>query len=336
MRVSVMRHLEVAVMRQKIYSLIKGARNVALLPHKDIDGDALASCLALKSFIEQTGGEARILAEGEIPSNLLFLGGGYDLIEQCGEIPDFDVAVALDCGSRDRLGDREHIFINAGVKIVIDHHATNKGFGDYFVVSPESSATCELIYEFFEKFGVKLTKEAADFLYTGIVTDTGGFRYSNTTQKTLETAAKLLKSGADSEKICMNIFETKRLSQLRIEGAAIEGARFFHGGKTVVSYISQEIIDSCGANESDTSGISSVLKSIDGVSAAVSLKDSEGRIRVSMRSDDKVDSAAVCASLGGGGHIRAAGATLYVSAEEAEEKIVSLIGEFYERDNQRI
>ena len=320
-------------MFEKIYEKLRSARNIALLPHENIDGDALASCLALKSFIETVGGNAMIVAEGDIPANLKFLGDDYVLFSADISLPEFDTAVAVDCGNIDRFENRADIFEKAETKIVIDHHETNNGFGDFYIVSPDSAATCEIIYDFFEKFGVPISDEAAKFLYTGIVTDTGGFRFSNTTPRTFEIASNLVKTGVDFVRICSNVFESKRIQQLKIEAATIEKAEFYHSGRTVITYITQEMIDKIGATDGDMNNVSSILRSIEGVSTAVSLKDKNGTIKISMRSDENVNVADICALLGGGGHARAAGATSTLGADEIKAKIVPVIGELYERNH---
>lgn len=320
-------------MLDRIYNVFKEAHKIALLPHENIDGDALASCLALKSFITAIGGDAMVVAEGDIPSNLKFLGDDYVIFNTGDKLPEFDVAVAVDCGSTDRFEKRAHIFNEAKIKIVIDHHETNHGFGDLFIVSPESASTCEIIYSFFEKFNVPISEEVAKFLYTGIVTDTGGFRFSNTTPKTFEIASNLIKTGVNFSKICSNVFESKRIQQLKIEAAAIENAVFCHSGRTVITYVTQEMIDKIGATDGDMNNISSILRSIEGVSAAASLKDKNGVIKISMRSDESVNVADVCAIFGGGGHARAAGATSDLTAEQIKEKIISVIGELYGRNS---
>ena len=129
-------------MYKKIFEKFKSAGSIVLLPHENIDGDALSSCLALKYFIEKAGGNAMIVADGEIPSNLSFLGNDYVLYSDDIKLPEFDTAVAVDCASMDRFKKRAHIFKNAETKIVIDHHKTNSGFGDYSIVLPESASTC--------------------------------------------------------------------------------------------------------------------------------------------------------------------------------------------------
>ena len=320
-------------MFEKIYEKFRSARKIALLPHENIDGDALASCLALKNFIESVGGSAVIVVEGDIPSNLKFLDGDYIIYSPDAALPDFDTAVAVDCGNTDRFENRAYIFERAETKIVIDHHETNHGFGDLFIVSPDSAATCEIIYDFFEKFGVPISDETAKFLYTGIVTDTGCFRFSNTTPRTFQIALNLVKTGVDSAQICSNVFESKRIQQLKIEAAAIEKAVFYHSGRTVISYITQEMIDKTGATDGDMNNISSILRSIDGVSTAVALKDKNGTVKISMRSDESVNVADLCALFGGGGHACAAGATSTLGADEITAKIVPVIGELYERNN---
>lgn len=323
--------------RDSLNTIIREFENVktcALLTHINMDGDTLCSCLALKEFFKMRGVVADVLVEDEVPNNLKFLDGDIKTFVKEQNYPQYDLAIAVDCGSQDRLGEREEIFTTAKKSMVIDHHVSNKGFGDFCYVEPDASAVCEIIYKLFIIMEIPRIKYLSRLLFVGILTDTGGFRYSNTTPKTMRVAADLLTMGIDNALICSKVFDTKTLSELKIEALAVDKTEFYHQGKTAIAYITKELIDETGTSESEMSTLSSVLRSIEGVNTSAVLKDHNGALKVSMRSKDIVDVAEICAEIGGGGHARAAGATINdMSAEDVITFLTKRIGEAYERHN---
>ena len=314
------------------FKLFKENKKIALLPHENIDGDALCSCFALSELAKAAGSSADTIIEDDIPSNLLFLGGSFIRMNDNFK-GEYDCAIAVDCGDDKRLGTRRGIFEGARVRALIDHHVTNKGFGDVRLIRPEAAATCEIILDVFEDNGIEITDRAATYILGGILTDTGGFRYSNTTSKTLAAASRLMEYGTDMSYLCHELLETVSLSRLRLESAAVDNAKFFSGGRTVVTYISEEMLKSSGATDDDTSSISSKLKNIIGVKTAAAIKRHGDCFKISMRTDGTKSAAAICAKFGGGGHERAAGFTSYEKdINVLTDLILEEIGE-YERDS---
>lgn len=313
-----------------ILDLIKNGERIVILPHDNIDGDAFCSAHALKILIENFGKSAVVLSESKVARGLDFMPFECEIIE-CGKEYGFDTAIAIDCADIERLGERKSVFEGAKHKGVIDHHKTNKGYGDVNLVCPEASAACEVMYNLFTNFDIPLMKDAATLIYCGIVTDTGGFRYSNTTPETLMAAANLLKMGANAESVMTNIFEKKPRSQFSIEAEAFKNTKFFHDGKTAICVITKEMQEKFGASDEDLSNISSQLRCIEGVIVSATIKEKDGVFRLSLRSKDFVDVAEICGHFGGGGHIRAAGATSPLELNETEKELIRLIGESYER-----
>ena len=313
---------------KSLLAALKKAENAVILPHKSADGDAISASLALGMLLKRWGIPFVICPEEPVRGVLAFLGGAFSLSGD--EKPAYHTAIAVDCGDSLRLGDRLPLFEGAKVKLVIDHHKTNEGFGDIAVIDPKAAATAEIIAELYslaeEPFG-----EAATPLYTGLVTDTGGFRFSNTTPKTLRTAAKLIEEGADSAKICLEIFEQNPLEKIRLEAAVMHDMTICHEGKTAVATVTEALLSETGASDEDTSHISGLLRGIRGVETGVLLREKDGQIKISMRTNTCFDAAAFCKTLGGGGHARAAGATVEGSLSEWKEKIIKLIGEAYGR-----
>ena len=318
----------------RIVKKFESIKTCALLTHISMDGDTLCSCLALKELLVSKGILADVIVEDEIPDNLKFLNPDVISFSAKSSYPVYDLVIALDCASKDRLGERNSIFSSAQSRLVIDHHVSNTGFGDYCYLEPDASSVCEIIFKLYKFMGTNISITAAEYIYTGIVTDTGSFKYSNTTSDTMQCAGELINLGVDNAYICDEALDTKTLAELRIQALAVENTIFFHSGKTALVYITQEMIDKTGAKEGDMSGISSVLRSIVGVTTAAILKDSDNSIKISMRSLGTVDVAKVCSALGGGGHVRAAGATVYdMSAKEIINYLEKKIGAAYGRSD---
>lgn len=311
-----------------LLSALKKAENAVILPHKSADGDAIASCMALGKLLLRWGIPYTICLEEPVRSDLAFLGGDFAVLGDRLPVPH--TAIAVDCGDAARLGERLPLFEGAKVKIVIDHHVTNAGFGDVCVVDPSAAATAEIIAGLFDLAGEPF-EDAASPLYTGLVTDTGGFRFSNTTPKTLRVAAQLMEAGAESRKICLAVFEENPLEKIRLEAAVMHEMTICHNGKTAVATVTEALLSETGASDEDTSHISGLLRGIRGVETGVLLREKDGQIKISMRTSQVFDAAAFCKTLGGGGHARAAGATVEGDISEWKEEIIKRIGEAYGR-----
>ena len=311
-----------------ILEKLKEAENAVILPHVHADGDAVATSLALGKLLEAWDIPYTIYLEEPVGEELAFLGGHFSFPGD--ECPAVHTAIAVDCGDAARLGEREKIFDRAITKLVIDHHATNGGFGDVCFVNAKAAATAEIIAELFEMAGVSV-KNAATYLYAGLVTDTGGFRFSNTTPKTHRIAAALMEAGADSAEVCRAVFEENRLEKMRLEAAVMRDMTVEHDGKTVIATVSEAQLRDYGAQDEDTGHLSGVLRSIRGVEAGVLIKERQGEIKISMRTNRYLDAAEICKALGGGGHARAAGVSVTGTISEWKKKMTEIIGEAYGR-----
>ena len=274
-----------------IMTALKDARRVAVLPHTGIDADALCSAMAICAIVEHYGGTALIFSEDALPRSLEFIGGEVCMWDEADT--GFDVAVAVDCGDEARLGKRLPLFNACPLKINIDHHGTNAGFGDISRVEPDSPATCQIIYDMID---FEIDPRLADIIMTGIITDTGGFRFSSTCPYTHETAAALMRAGADSTRICEQFFDNKSFAQLKIESAVLSAVELCHGGKTAVGYATLEMFEEAGATTDDAQAISGILRQIEGVSTAVFAYHKNGEVKLSLRTDGKVNAGEVCSS----------------------------------------
>jgi phosphoesterase RecJ-like protein len=246
-----------------------------------------------------------------VPPQFEFL-PGLDLLG--GEPPAApEVFVAVDCASLDRLDLLQPVFRAAGCRINVDHHATNNRFGDLNLVDPRAASSCELAYELVRAMGGVPDAAEATCFYTGIVTDTGRFQYSNTTPATLRTAADLRELGVDHNRVANEIFESASFGYLHTVGAVLARARLEDG--VVWSWL--DLRDLNGGRLDEAEDMINLLRSVREAGVAVLLKETEpGRYKVSMRSRGDVDVAQVAATFGGGGHAKAAGFTAPGGVEE--------------------
>ncbi|MCX7774207.1 MAG: bifunctional oligoribonuclease/PAP phosphatase NrnA [Clostridia bacterium] len=309
----------------KVAECLKAASEVVILPHINADGDALGAALALGLWLRQMGKSVDVLVEEEVPSNLDFL-PGLDLIKNH---PDkrYNVALNIDNGDIARLGQREPYFHEAQIKLSIDHHATNRVEADYSYVDIKSAATGEIVYDLIlEHLGGTLNKDIALCLYTAIITDTGGFRYTNTTPRTLEISAELLRQGIDFPYVIKKVFDMVSHTKLYLMKQTMNSLRLLEDGKLAVSYLTFEDIQKYPVKSDDYEGLVNIGRNLEGVEVSVFLReDPKGHFKGSIRSNNYVDVAAVSEKFGGGGHKRAAGFNVSGPLEEVILSVVAAI-----------
>jgi len=306
--------------------VLKNAKKISVLPHISADGDAIGSSLAFAYALSKIGKDATVYLEEEIPRTYMFLPcrEKTQIFEQAeGE---FDVVVALDTGDTGRLGNRIEIFNKAKITVNIDHHQTNDMFASYNYVDTKASATGEIIYDLIGKMNVEMDTCIANCLYTAIVTDTGGFRYSNTTKRTHEIIAQLIDKGVDVADIAKKVFDTVSLAKTRLTGEAINSLQLFEDGKVAFLTITKEMQKRAGADDEDCDGLVNIGRNIEGVEVAVLLKTApDGSIKASIRSNAYADVAKVAQKFSGGGHKRAAGCIINSDIDSARDMILEEI-----------
>ncbi len=277
--------------------------------HIDPDGDAVGSCLGLAHALRHLGKTADVILESPLPETLAFLPGAGSIRRPEENGKRYSSAFVLDCSSLDRVGSVADQCLAPDARIaVIDHHWGNGGFGDPRQVSPDSSATAELVYDLIELLRVPVSPEIAECLYTGILSDTGGFRYANTSAGTLHIAARLVERGARASVVAEAIYATKTAPSLRILGLALASLETKAGGKIGAMTISREMFEKAGAKPEDADGIVQYAKSLAGAHVGMLVQETApDEIRASLRSDGTVDVNQVASLFGGGGHRNAAG-----------------------------
>ncbi len=309
----------------KIADIIKNNDNFAIAIHVNPDGDCLGSSSALVSALRNMGKTARIVLDGTVPERLEFVTHP----DYFGNPDDsYDVCIAVDVASDYMMGDiYKRVFEKSNITCCIDHHGTNGGYADYNHVDADASAAGEIVYEFIRDYlGCDITAEIASMLYTAIASDTGGFRYSNTTPRTHIIASELICRGVDSAEITRKLFEEKTISQLRLRADAINGMQFYADSKICVVTVDRAMLSKYNMTFEQADDLASLPGSVRGVEVGVYVKvRSDNEVKMSLRSKRYVDVSRIAATFGGGGHLHAAGVTMHMNVKEAEERIISEI-----------
>jgi phosphoesterase RecJ-like protein len=296
---------------EQIVAAIEGAGSVLITTHSPMDGDGLGSGLALLRFLRGRGTPCRFVTEAAVPRAYGFLAdyGEIELLADGDPVPAVELVVGLDAGEVSRLGraGREHA---AGTKLInIDHHVSNQGYGDVDWVEPSAAATGEQILELLSALGAEIDEESALCLLVALVTDTGRFCYSNTTADTLQRASRLVRLGADPDRLQRELYASVPLEVLRLQGAAVDAIEFDAGGRLAVLTIPHGFGAERQARDEDIKDLVDLVVSVQGVIVGALVRGlADGTSKVSLRSkSDAADVAVFAASLGGGGHRRAAG-----------------------------
>lgn len=307
-----------------IKNAIEKANTIVILTHESPDGDAVGSSLAMKLALKQLGKEADVIIP-EYPRTYKFL-PDVDNIKTESDIKNYDLAIALDCGDIKRLNGFVNYFDDAKETIEIDHHNMNTMFADFNYVDHTAPACCQILIIIFDFLGIEIDKQIGTCLLAGIITDTGGFRYSGVTADTFEFAAELLRSGVNVSEVYKKAMQTKSKANFELTKFAMDRMEFLENGKITFTYITLEDEKLVNAEEGSHEGIVEIGRDIEGVEVAIFLhQDEDGDYKVSLRANEYVNVSDVCLMFGGGGHIRAAGCKLPGTTEEIKEKLITEI-----------
>lgn len=287
--------------------------NFLILSHKRPDGDTIGSAATLCLGLRQLGKTAHVLRNMEITEKYLHLHEG--LAKDC---PDAgDTLITVDTAAPQLLPDA-YSHLAKFVRLRIDHHSSDTPFAPLQLVDASSGSCGEIIYDVLMEMGVTLDKRMAETLYTAISTDTGCFRYANTTAHTFRTAAACWEAGGDLQTINQQIFDTNSFGRLRLQSWITENIRFRCGGQVAICALPAQVERDLGLTEDDLENVSGFPRSIEGVKIAATLRQTgDGFVKISVRALPGYDAAKVCVKFGGGGHKGAAGATLKAELEEA-------------------
>lgn len=316
---------------QDVLCALQKAERVAIFTHLNPDGDALGSSLAMRAALLSAHKRVTVFLEKPAPERYGFLQPEYALE---GNAADFDAALALDCGSIDRLGTLQPLFSAIKKRLVVDHHESDAPFGDVYYTEPSAAACCELVYSLIQGLCGSLPKETLAPLYTGLSTDTGHFKYSNVTPKTFRIAADLLENGLEQRPITRALYDTVKLEKLKFTGTLGERVQLFNNGTIAVLHCPDSLLESFHLLPEDMEELPNTVLSIEGVQVSVVIKTkSEKQLKISLRCKENIDLAALSSQFGGGGHKCAAGFVTSLSASEITEQLVKVIEKQLEEMN---
>ncbi|HTS19468.1 MAG TPA: bifunctional oligoribonuclease/PAP phosphatase NrnA [Verrucomicrobiae bacterium] len=315
---------------QQIAELIRSQNTFLVLTHYRPDGDAVGSQLALVLMLQGLGKTVEAWNDDDVPSKFRFLPGSGQIIRPPTEPKDFDVVIAIDTSTwqrvgtaSQRIGKRKH-FVN------IDHHVSNEKFAELNWIVPEAPASGQIAFDLIKRGGFALTRDIATCLFAAISTDTGSFSYGSTTAESLRVAAELVDTGINVGEICRQVYESYPYARLMLLQKALAQLQLADGKRIAYTWVTVEMFEESGAKREDTEGLIDYARAIEGVVVALLFEElaEAGKFRVSLRSKNpKVDVNSVARRFGGGGHREAAGARFTGESHEIERKVLAAVSE---------
>lgn len=308
--------------QDEVLSAVSSAGSVLLFCHVSPDGDTLGSVLAMRQRLLRMGKKVQIMVDGFVPSYLSFLPGAAETLAPGSAVDAYELALAIDAASIDRLGKCQAFFEAAAHTAVIDHHGTNAGYAQINMIDGQAPATAILIYRLFQKMSFDLTTDEAICLYTALSTDTGNFIYDSTNAESFALMSVLMEAGLPLSKYSRMLFRQKEEPFVRLLGEALSTLRVIAGGKVAGLQLSMEQMERAQANGGHVEGIVNYAIDLVGVGMAYLARETaDGRVKISLRALEPYAVDGIAAHLGGGGHKLAAGVTLDMPLEEAVRTI---------------
>ncbi|MBQ6146581.1 MAG: bifunctional oligoribonuclease/PAP phosphatase NrnA [Clostridia bacterium] len=310
-------------MKNDAVAFLRAHDSYLLIAHVSPDGDTLGSCLALQKLLRQQGKAAWVVCDDPMPHLYAFLPGADEVL--VGDAAaDAQAYVAVDCANAARAG-RPWQRAEGKPTLCIDHHITNPGYAQVNYIE-DCAATGELIAILYEAFEEPISSDAGVCLYTAIATDTGNFAYSSVTSRTFALMGRVMESGFDLPECNRLLYRNERLQKLRMTARTVENAKLYRDEQVIVGTLSKAEMDAVNGLDADADGIIDRLRDVETVVAACFLREAgTGEVKLSLRSKAKIDCAALAKKYGGGGHVRAAGATLNMSLEQAEAQVTKAL-----------
>ncbi|MEA3429435.1 MAG: bifunctional oligoribonuclease/PAP phosphatase NrnA [Thermodesulfobacteriota bacterium] len=325
----------------QIIRQLKNSNHVFLCSHVNPDGDAIASTIAMGLSLSLLQKETTLYNESPVPVVYRFLPSTKRIVRHIPACPVgtadrdrktvYDTAIVFDCGDLHRVGKEASFVSSIPVIINIDHHVSNTRFGNFQLIDSSACATVEIIYRLLKEMDLPISKDVATLIYTGILTDTGSFHFSNTNKSAFTICKEMIDIGVDPYYVARNIYEALSPGYIKLLHEVLGSIEISKNGKLAMITLTQEMLDETGARPEEVNGLINYAKAINNVKIAVlihrisSMKgEGQGRFRVSLRSDGTVDVAAVASSFGGGGHYMAAGFSVESSTIDLKNRIFSL------------
>ena len=305
---------------------IEKAKDIVILAHENPDGDAIGSALAMYLVFKKMNKRVDVIFP-EFPNTFKFLPGASDVIVEGKEEP-YDLAFIVDVTGVNRLNGYSKYFENANTTIQIDHHGSNEMFADYNFVDPASPACAQTLIFVIEQLGVEIDKQIGTCLLTGIITDTGGFKYEGVSAETFEFASGLLAKGVNVSDVYKRVLQVKTRANFELRKIVMDRIEFLCNNKIAFTYITDEDMKDTNAEAGDHEGLVEIGRDIEGVEVSIFLRPKENGFKISLRSNEYVNVSDVALLFNGGGHIRAAGCDIPGTVEQVKEKIVNAVKKF--------
>jgi len=322
----------------QIVDHLKKSNNILLLSHIRPDGDAIGATVSMGLALLSIGKQVSLYNEDEIPKSFQFLPYSENITQQMDDIAVFDTAIVLDCGDLERIGDKAGQVGKIPVIINLDHHITNTGFGTYKIVDPSACATAEIVYRLIKQLNVIISRSMAFSIYTGIMTDTGSFRFSNTNQEAFAICEEMVALGVDPNYVASHVSVAYSLSRIKLLNMVLESIEVSKNGKLSIMALTQEMLNKTGSKPEDLGRLINYARHIEDVKVAAlifesndgctDMPDCKHQFHISLRSDGSVDVAGIAATYGGGGHKTAAGFNVVSTLSEIKAEILRLADNF--------
>ena len=302
---------------------LRAADSICICGHVNPDGDTIGSMLAMRLALQSMGKRVRVFLQDKVPDNLMFLPGAEEIRYPRENGEEYDLFLSVDVSDVRRLGDCAALRACCARTAQIDHHGTNSGFAGINSVDGNASATCTMIREQLRILNVPLTREIAECLYIGISTDTGNFSFDCTDPEAFRVMGDLMETGFPLAELSMKMFRERDKPQLRLLGRAIGNMSFVSQGRIAVMTLTKQDFDDCGAmSEHADTLVNFGLETVGTQMAVLARESDDGRIKFSLRARAPLTVDDVAASLGGGGHARAAGISMEGNLEAATRQVV--------------
>lgn len=317
----------------QIINQIKKAQHILLTSHSDPDGDAVSSLLALGLALSHLDKKVTLYNSSPIPAVYRFLPSVERIVRHIKKAATYDVALVLDCGDLSRVGQASSTITQIPVVINIDHHISNTGFGDIQLIDANACSTAEIVYRLIKALNAPIDKAIATSIYTGILTDTGSFRFSNTNQAAFAISQEMTELGVEPYSVAQHVFGTYSLERIKLLNLALDSLEISENGKLSIMTVTNAMFDYTKTQPEDVDGMINYARRIQDVKVAALIQEqrngksrsnSQRRFRVSLRSDGSVDVAAIAGAFGGGGHASAAGFQVETTLLKLKSDIITL------------
>ena len=315
-----------------IIQQFNNSNKIIVVTHTHPDGDAIGSLIAMGMSLEALNKKITLYCESLIPAVYRFLPEVHRVVNKIGNL-NYDMAVILDCGDLSRVGQTVSYLEQIPVIVNIDHHVTNTRFGHLQLIDTSACATAEIVYRLIKQMGLPFSKSAATSIYTGILADTGSFRFSNTNKAAFAICQEMVEIGVDPHNIAQHVYGTYSLSRIKLLNLALDSIELSENGKLSIMTLTQKMFDETNTKPEDVDGLINYAQRIEDVEVAALIQEhhngnensrTTNRFHVSLRSDGTFDVAAIAAMFGGGGHSSAAGFSIEETLSSVKSRIFRL------------